>query len=93
MRHPLLILISCVLIPVSDPASAKEPETPLDPCSLLTRDEIKAVIGNEVKETKTQREEVEGFVISQCVFAMPKVTDSFTLKLVQRGTGKAQHLT
>ena len=45
-------------------------------------------MGEPVKESKTQRQEEEGFVISQCIFLLPTVTNAVSLRLVQRGGGE-----
>ncbi len=63
------------------------PEKPIDVCALLTSEEIEAAIGEPLKETTPHREEVEGFLISQCHFALPTVENSFIVRMVQRGNG------
>ena len=63
-------------------------DAPIDPCTLLTKKAIEAVVGEPVKETKMQRQEEEGFVISQCIFLLPTMTNTVTLRLVQRGAGE-----
>jgi hypothetical protein len=70
----------------STPAN-QPPEMPIDACSLLTSEEIEAVQGEAVKETKTESKSEEGFTISQCYFALPTSSNSITLRLVQRGSG------
>jgi hypothetical protein len=45
-------------------------------------------MGEAVKETKTDRREEEGFVISQCIFVLPTITNAVSLRLVQRGGGE-----
>jgi hypothetical protein len=45
-------------------------------------------MGEPVKDTKTERREEEGFVISQCLFLLPTLTNAVTLRLVQRGSGE-----
>ena len=60
-------LLSCVLIFVASTAgAAKEPNAPIDVCSLLTSEEIQGVIGEAVKESKSADQAEGGFLISQC---------------------------
>ncbi|CAN5706376.1 hypothetical protein BH20VER1_BH20VER1_20640 [soil metagenome] len=44
-------------------------------------------MGAAVKETTPTRQEGEGFILSQCYFTLPVLTDSVTLRLTQRGNG------
>src|SRR5579875_2647953 len=46
IRTTLLLAAAAVLIPA---AHAQTPQTPLDPCALLTPDQIKAVINSPVE--------------------------------------------
>lgn len=73
-------------VPPPSAATSSQPEAPIDPCTLLTSEEIQAVMGEAVKGTQADREATGGFVISQCFFALPTRTDSVTLRLVQRGS-------
>jgi len=72
---------------VPEVAAARQPETPLDACSLLTAEEIQAALGEAPQTTKADRKVEGGFVISQCYFTLPTASNSFTLRLVQRGDG------
>jgi hypothetical protein len=55
-----------------------------DPCSLLTADELQAVVGSAATATTPHRVMEDGFLIEQCHFMMPVVTDSVTLRVIQR---------
>ncbi len=70
--------------PVPLPAA----DRPIDPCSLLTSDEIQAVMGEAVREAKTERQEAGGFVISHCYFSLPTTSSSVVLRLIQPGSGE-----
>ena len=75
--------------PVAKPTTSRAAtDRPVDACSLLDHKEIEAVTGSPVKEAKPERKEENGFVISQCYFALPVASDSLTLRLVQRGSGE-----
>ena len=68
--------------------SVNEAQPPIeDACTLLTHDDLKAVLGAEPKETKPDRTSEQGFVIAQCYFTMPDSAESVNLRVVQRGTG------
>jgi hypothetical protein len=73
--------------PTASASVGGTPDTPIDACSLLTSEEIKQVMGETVTEAKPQRQNEEGFVISQCLFLLPESKHSVTLRLVQRGEG------
>jgi hypothetical protein len=66
-------------------ASAESSKGKLNPCSLLTSDEIKAVQGEALKETKPSSRSDGGFIISQCFYTLPTFTNSISLLVAQRG--------
>ena len=57
-----------------------------DACTLLTNDEIAAVQGESAQNTRPQRKEANGLVISQCLFALPTYVRSISLVVVQKAT-------
>jgi hypothetical protein len=69
-------------------ARAEEAKATKDACSLLTREEIQAVVGEAVKESKSASQAEGGFLISQCQYEFEKATDTIVLRVVQRGTGE-----
>ena len=68
-------------------ALAKNPPGKLDPCSLLTADEVKAVQGEAFKETKASEGSDNGMVVSQCFFSLPTFANSVNLAVMQKGEG------
>jgi hypothetical protein len=89
MHRFALPLVSCVLIFAASTAGAAEEAKPTaDVCSLLTSEEIQAVIGEAVKESKGASQAEGGFLISQCRYDFEKATDTIVLRLVQRGSGE-----
>ena len=68
-------------------ALAKNPPGKLDPCSLLTADEVKAVQGEAFKETKASEGSDNGMVVSQCFFSLPTFANSVNLAVLQKGEG------
>jgi hypothetical protein len=89
MRRFALPLLSCVLIFAASSAGAADEGKPTtDVCSLLTSDEIQAVTGEAVKESKSASQAEGGFLISQCQYEFEKATDTIVLRLVQRGSGE-----
>ena len=69
----------------SAPASTDKPG--LDACSLLTAEEIQAVQGESLKETKPDTKSDGQLSVSQCYFALPTFSNSISLQVVRRGTG------
>jgi len=65
--------------------SAETSRGKLDPCSLLTSDEIKAVQGEVLKEMTPSNRSDGGFIISQCFYTLPTFTNSISLLVAQRG--------
>jgi hypothetical protein len=59
----------------------------VDACTLLTSEEIAAVQGEAVKETKQHRETSGGLAISQCHFALPTSVNFVNLRVVQKAAG------
>lgn len=57
-------------------------------CSLLTSEEVKAVQGENFKETKSSEGSENGMVISQCFFSLPTSANSVNLAVTQKGDGK-----
>lgn len=75
--------------PLASATPSSSPAVPTDACSLLTSAEIEAVLGEAVKEAKPERREEDGFIISQCYFALPTRTNFVTIRLVQKGSDEA----
>lgn len=75
--------------PKARPAESAQPaDQPIvDACALLTSEEIAAIQGEGVKETKQLRETAGGLAISQCHFALPTLVNSVNLRVVQRAAG------
>ena len=59
-----------------------------DACALLTSEEIKAVQGEPIKETKLTARSDGGFSISQCFFTLPTFTNSISLAITQQADGQ-----
>jgi hypothetical protein len=58
-----------------------------DACALLTSAEIKAVQGEELKETKLAGQTTSGFAISQCFFTLPTFSNSISLMVAEMAEG------
>lgn len=55
-----------------------------DACALLTSDEIKAVQGEAVKESKPSQRGEASFAVAQCFYTTPTFTKSVSLEMTQR---------
>ena len=58
-----------------------------DACALLTSDDIKAVQGEEIKETKPSQRSDSSFAIAQCFYTTPTFTKSVSLEVTQAMPG------
>jgi len=56
-----------------------------DVCALLTSDDIKAVQGEAVRESKPARRSGTDFAVASCFYATPTFTKSVSLEVTQKG--------
>jgi len=56
-----------------------------DACALLTSDDIKAVQGEAVRESKPSRRGGTDFAVKSCFYATPTFTKSVSLEVTQKG--------
>ncbi|HEX8633326.1 MAG TPA: hypothetical protein VF703_04165 [Pyrinomonadaceae bacterium] len=68
-----------------NPPAANLPDAP-NPCALLTSDDIKAVQGEAVKESKPGRRDGTDFAVTSCFYATPTFTKSVSLEVTRKGT-------
>lgn len=61
-------------------------KAPVDACSLLTSDEIKAIQGEEVESTQATASSEGELSSSQCFFALPTFINSISLQITQKGS-------
>jgi hypothetical protein len=59
----------------------------IDACSLLTSQEIEAIQGAPLKETKPSANSQGGLTVSQCYFLLPIAADSIVLTVTQKADG------
>jgi hypothetical protein len=57
-----------------------------DACALLTSDDIKAVQGEAVRESKPSHRGGTDFAVASCFYATPTFTKSVSLEVTQKGT-------
>jgi hypothetical protein len=67
----------------STPDTAQTAKSDTDPCALLTSDEIRAVQGEPLKETKPSRQSASGLIGLQCYYALPTSANSISLALTE----------
>lgn len=63
-------------------------KTDVDPCALLTSDEIRAVQGEAVKETKASRQSSGGLVSLQCYYGLATSANSISLAVTETDATK-----
>jgi hypothetical protein len=66
-----------------DAAQTATPKSDVDPCALLTSDEIRAVQGEPLKETKPSRQSASGLIGLQCYYALSTSANSVSLALTE----------
>ena len=95
MRPHVLVPLFCALIVVS--AGCKKRETPppvprtiqesnqaqIDVCGLLTKEEIEAIQGSPIKETKSSARSDTAFRVSQCFYTATEFSRSVSLAVMQ----------
>jgi hypothetical protein len=64
--------------------NASAPKASVDACTLLTSDEIKAVQGEPVKETKASDRQTGDFIVTQCYYELPTSSNSVSVTLTER---------
>ena len=62
----------------------------LDACSLLTGQEIEAVVGSPIKDTKASENSDGGFRVSQCFYTAETFSKSVSVSLTETDPGSAQ---
>jgi hypothetical protein len=74
--------------PKATPGSPTEPgKTNINPCSLLTSEEIESVQGEPVIDTYSNSRVGRSFVVSQCYFQLHTSANSISLTITQKGDG------
>jgi hypothetical protein len=100
MRWNILVPLLCSLL-IASPACKKR-ETPkpvpktshqsnqvqLDACGLLTNQEIEAIQGSPIKETKSSARADGGFRVSQCFYTATEFSKSVSLAVMQGAPGR-----
>jgi hypothetical protein len=69
--------------PTQSPNTAAVPKATVDACTLLTSDEIKAVQGEALKETKPSNPASGDFLVSQCYYELPTPVNSVSLSITE----------
>ena len=72
-----------------DNAQTATMKADVDPCALLSSDEIRAVQGEPLKETKPSRQSASGLVGLQCYYALPTSANSISLALTETDTANS----
>jgi hypothetical protein len=99
--EPLSLLVCCAAVtfcgcskrqtavatrtPEESTPAAKSSTTTIDPCSLLTSEEIGSVQGEPVKATHPTTQSARGLVVSQCFFELATAVNSITVALFKNG--------
>ena len=82
----LLVLAGCKKRETPQPvpkASEKSNQAQIDVCGLLTKDEIEAIQGSPIKETKSSARSDTAFRVSQCFYTATEFSRSASLAVMQ----------
>ena len=82
----LLVLAGCKKRETPQPvpkASEKSNQVQIDVCGLLTKDEIEAIQGSPIKETKSSARSDTAFRVSQCFYTATEFSRSVSLAVMQ----------
>ena len=66
---------------------AAAPMSPIEPCTLLTSEELQAVQGEPLSTTKATTHQVQGLAMYDCFFTLPTFSNSVSLSITQSGAG------
>jgi len=72
----------------NDPSTGNQSQR--DACSLLTGQEIEAVVGSPIKDTKSSQNSDGGFRVSQCFYTAETFSKSVSLSLTEANQGSPQ---
>lgn len=101
MRGSLTLLAFCLMPVIAGCSKSETDRSPtstqlanapgathaIDACSLLTSQEIEAIQGAPLKDTKPSTNSQEKLTVSQCYFLLPIAADSIALTVTQRAGG------
>ena len=71
----------------SEPPSNAALAKPIDPCSLVTAEEIAKVLGEVPKGMKRIDETEGGLAVAQCFYELPTYSNSVSVRVVQMAAG------
>jgi Protein of unknown function (DUF3558) len=69
-------------------ASSVAAKPSVDACTLLTSEEIKAVQGEAIKGTKASDRATGDFIVTQCYYELPTMSNSISLTLTENNSAK-----
>jgi len=99
MRWHVLLPLFCLIV-VSPGCKKRETPPPvpkishqtnqvrLDACGLITTQEIEAIQGSPIKETKSSARSDAAFLVSQCFYTAAEFSKSVSLAVMQRDPGR-----
>ena len=99
MRWYVLLPLFCLIVvspgcrkretPPPVPRSSQESnQVRLDACGLITTQEIEAIQGSPIKETKSSARSDAAFLVSQCFYTATEFSKSVSLAVMQRDPGR-----
>ena len=100
MRWNVLVTLFCFLLIASPGCKKRETPQPvprnsqesneaqIDVCGLITKQEIEAIQGSPIKETKSSTRSDAAFRVSQCFYTAVEFSKSVSLAVMQRDPGR-----
>jgi hypothetical protein len=82
----IAIVIACAGCQKAKTGAAANPDAKIDPCSLITADEVLKIQGSSVKEVKPSETSDGRFRYSQCFYTTEIFNESVSLAVTQRNS-------
>lgn len=75
--------------PVQAPISEQNAPANVDACALISKEEVEAIVGSPIKETKSSERSNGGFRFAQCFYTAAEFSNSVSFAVTQRDPASA----
>jgi hypothetical protein len=75
--------------PVQAPISERNAPANIDACALISKEEVEAIVGSPIKETKSSERSNGVFRVAQCFYTAAEFSKSVSLAVTQRDPASA----
>ena len=74
-------------VAVSSPSPSSSTSSSVDPCALLTKEDLKTVQGEEMKEASRSDQPSPDYIATQCYYSLPTAANSVVINLTMQKSG------